>query len=190
MNANQVVFIVLAAIAALGAMGVVFSEKPVRAAMSLVLNFFVLALLYFMLGAQLLGITQIMVYAGAIMVLFLFVIMMLQLQSANKAKEGPRDWKPTVSVLLGGSLGLMVLMAVILPLGASVSEADSPGRGEPVVAAGSALRLPPTAIDPNWGAPEMLGSRLPTMYAWPFLVASVLLTVGIVGSILLAKRRL
>ena len=85
MNSGQIVFLILAFIAVMGALGVVgFGDKPVWSALCLVLNIFVLAFIYFTMGAQFIGITQIMVYAGAIMVLFLFVIMILKLGSREK----------------------------------------------------------------------------------------------------------
>ena len=71
MDAAFAVWLVLAALAVVGAVGVVASKEPVKSALFLVLNFFVLAFFYFNLGAEMLGITQILVYAGAIMVLFL-----------------------------------------------------------------------------------------------------------------------
>jgi NADH-quinone oxidoreductase subunit J len=168
LTVNQAVFLVLALVAALAAVGVVgFGNNPVRAALMLVLNFFVLGLVYFALGAQLLGITQIMVYAGAIMVLFLFVVMMLQLHHQGKVVPGP-DGRAVFAWVLGLALGAMVFASVIVPL---MSVTGSP-------------------IGDGYGAPQSVGRVLFTTYVLPFEVASVLLLIGIVGSILLAKRRL
>ncbi len=167
MSGNQIVFIVLAAIACIGAAGVVvFGDNPVRSALFLVLNFFVLGFLYFTLGAQLLGISQILVYAGAIMVLFLFVIMMLQQQSAF-LRSTESDGRGPIAWLLGATMFMTVGAAVLAPLGGVT--------GSPIL--------------DTFGTPQSIGKVLFTGYAWPFLISSVLLLVGIVGSILLAKRK-
>lgn len=168
MTPGQITFLVLATIAVLGAVGVVaFGNNPVRSALSLVLNFFVLAFIYFTLAAQLLGITQIMVYAGAIMVLFLFVIMILRLQNKDDKLEKP-DPRLPMGILVGGGLAFMVFAQVIAPLQGNAA----------------------TPIDNAYGLPQAIGRELFTTYVWPFEITSVLLLVGIVGSILLAKRRL
>ncbi len=167
LSPNQLVFIMLAGIAMLASVGVVAFNNPVRSALSLVVNFFVLAFIYFTLGAQLLGITQILVYTGAIMVLFLFVIMLLNLGSES-ARERFNDKRPIVALLLGLAAFIMIAVQVLLPL-AKVGAPRS---------------------DAAFGTPQAIGKVLFTNYAYPFEIASVLLLVGIVGSIMLAKRRL
>ena len=167
MTSNQLVFLMLAGLAALAAVGVVAFPSPVRSAISLVINFFILAFVYFTLGAQMLGITQILVYTGAIMVLFLFVIMLLNL-GAPDAKAKVSGWQTAVAVALGFGLFGIVAGQVILPL--------------------SSFTQPRSAID--YGSPQAIGQTLFTGYVWPFEITSVLLLVGIVGSILLAKRRI
>ncbi|MCG9894905.1 MAG: NADH-quinone oxidoreductase subunit J, partial [Fimbriimonadaceae bacterium] len=90
MNPNEITFLILAFLAVVGGLGVVvFGDRPVWSALSLVFNFLILAVIYFTLGAQFLGITQVMVYAGAIMVLILFVIMILRL--AGSDSSGPKQ---------------------------------------------------------------------------------------------------
>ena len=168
MSANQIVFLILAAFALVGAAGVVaFGANAVRSALSLVLNFFVLGFIYFSLGAQLLGISQIMVYAGAIMVLFLFVIMMLQLHQSDKVRK-IKDIKNPLAWLFGVVLFWLVFNSVILPLSMT---GDS-------------------GVTEEYGKPKAVGSVLFSTYSWPFEVTSILLLIGIVGSILLAKRRI
>lgn len=157
----------LAGIAALTAVGVVATKNAVRSALCLVANFFTLALIYFTLNAEVLGITQIVVYMGAIMVLFLFVIMLL----ANSGPEALQE-KPEIKWILGGAFGLamfaVIATQVMLPLAKTTNNLAPDG----------------------WGRPEAVGRVLFTHYAWPFEMASILLLVGIVGSILLAKRRI
>lgn len=166
-TSNQLTFLVLAGIAALMAVGVVVMPNPVRAAVCLVVNFFVLAFIYFTLSAQMLGITQILVYTGAIMVLFLFVIMLLNLGGVQKFKER-FDVKPAIGALFGAALLGIVGSQVLLPF---------------------AQQTMPKA-DPTFGNPQSIGKVLMTSYVWPFEVISILLLVGIVGSIMLAKRRI
>lgn len=159
-------FLILALVLVLAAVGVVAFRSPVRSALSLVAAFFVLAIVYFNLGAQLLGISQIMVYAGAIMVLFLFVIMILRLGSRDRSKE-KTDRRVLVAIPVALAMGALVIVKFILPL------ADSP-----VVKTGD-----------EYGTPQAIGPALFTTYVWPFELASLLLLIGVVGSIMLAKRR-
>ena len=168
MSTNQIVFLVMSALALVGAFGVVlFGANAVRAALFLVLNFFVLGFIYFSLGAQLLGITQIMVYAGAIMVLFLFVIMMLQLHHKDKLNSF-KDAKSPLGWLFGLVLFWFVFQSVVMPLSMTAE----------------------SGVTEDFGKPQAIGSVLFSTYSWPFEVTSILLLIGIVGSILLAKRRI
>lgn len=165
MTAGQVLFLLMALLAVLGAIGVVFLESPVRAAMALVVNFFVLGLMYFSMGAEMLGISQIMVYAGAIMVLFLFVVMMLRNDGkTDKPETGPRFMMAMVGVL--AIVGIL-FTKVVVPW----------------------MDFRPRITEPDFGKPQSIGYSLFTQYVWPFEVISVLLLIGIVGSIMLAKRK-
>jgi NADH-quinone oxidoreductase subunit J len=166
MESGFAVFVVLAVVSLVAAVGVVAFKSPVRSALSLVLAFFTLALLYFNLGAQLLGISQIMVYAGAIMVLFLFVIMMLKLGGHDKAPERT-DRRLYVAVPASIAIAALVLTKFVGPM----------------------LNAPVSVIGDEYGTPQAIGPALFTTYVWPFEVASVLLLVGVVGSIMLAKKR-
>lgn len=167
MDTQLIIFGALAGIAALSAVGVVACKDAVRSALCLVANFFVLAFIYFSLNAELLGISQVIVYAGAIMVLFLFVVMLLSQSGPEALKE-----KPELKWALGGALGLAMFAAIA-----------------------SQVLLPLTKVSNNlspdaWGSPQSVGRVLFTHYVWPFEVASILLLIGVVGSILLAKRRI
>jgi NADH-quinone oxidoreductase subunit J len=168
-SGEQIVFTVLAVLALIGAIGVVkFGDDPVHSVMSLVFNFIILAVIYFTLGAQFLGITQVMVYAGAIMVLFLFVVMILKLSSGDLREEKRRSKK--VPVVVAGFAGLAIFA---------------------VIASQVLMPLHPSAtVSPEFGKPQPIGVVVFTMGAWPLVVASMLLMVGIVGSIMLAKRKL
>lgn len=166
-TSNLILFAILALVAACAALGVVFGKDPVRSALSLVLNFFVLAVFYFTLNAQFLGITQIVVYTGAIMVLFLFVIMLLNLGAVKMLKDR-FDPRAPVAVVLGLALVLLIGSQVLPQLASRTDVGALPG----------------------YGSPQAIGRTLFTDYAIPFEGVSVLLLIGIVGSILLAKRKI
>lgn len=167
MTLNQVAFIVLAVFALLGSIGVVFLKSPVRAALALVANFFTLGLVYFMLGSEMIGISQIMVYAGAIMVLFLFVIMILR--SKNPEEEGTlwRD-RRFIFGLLGTAIVVAFISNFVIAPTKQIYGAD---------------------FDRSYGTPQAIGKVFFTQYVYPFEVISILLLLGVVGSIMLAKRK-
>lgn len=167
-DANLMIFGALAGLAAMTAVGVVAFNNAVRSALCLVLNFFTLAFLYFTLRAELLGITQVIVYTGAIMVLFLFVIMLLNLGSPSNLEERPDLIKKALGFLFGGALFGLIATQVVQPF----------------------MQTRQQFAPENFGAPQAMGRALFTSYVWPFEVASILLLIGIVGSILLAKRRI
>lgn len=163
-------FGIVAALAGISAIGVVAFNNAIRSALCLVVNFFLLAVLYFSLHAEMLGITQIVVYTGAIMVLFLFVVMLLNLGGVKLVTER-NDPKKYLGLLLGLAM-FAVLGAQILPRMWQVPP------------------IPLTSAIAKYGGPEAIGRTLFTEYAYPFEAISILLLIGIVGSILLAKRRL
>jgi NADH-quinone oxidoreductase subunit J len=164
---NQVAFIVLAVIALLGAIGVVFLKSPVRSALSLVINFITLGMVYFMLGNQMLGISQIIVYAGAIMVLFLFVIMILKSQHPEEDTSLWKDRRFAFG-LLGGALTVALIYNFVIQPTQTTYGAN---------------------FDRSYGTPQAIGKAFFTQYVYPFEIISVLLLLGVVGSIMLAKRK-
>lgn len=167
MDSSLLIFGALAGVAAISAVGVLAFGNAVRSALCLVVNFFTLAFLYFTLNAELLGITQVIVYTGAIMVLFLFVIMLLNI-GAPQALSEKRDPRLLAGYVLGAALFAILFTQVILPI-RDVSQPGSPDA---------------------YGSPQAVGRALFTGYVWPLEMVSVLLVIGIVGSILLAKRRI
>lgn len=148
------------------AIGVVALRDSVRSALCLVMAFFILAGLYLTLGFEMIGIIQVVVYTGAIMVLFLFVVMLLNLDASRLTRE-EFDWRKPVGIGLG----------VVFAAAAAALVLPSLGTRAPAPVAG-------------FGAPPALGRTLFTEYVFPFEAISILLLVGVVGSILLAKRRL
>ncbi|MCW5934541.1 MAG: NADH-quinone oxidoreductase subunit J [Fimbriimonadia bacterium] len=162
---ERIFFFLLAAIIIMASITVVASKNPVRSALALVVNFFALAMLYITLHAHFLGAVQIIVYAGAIMVLFLFVIMLLNLGSPDAMQETTEIKRPIAWVIGLSILGLMMTQVFMV---ASVVPTEAP----------------------EWiGTTENVGNALFSKWAFPFEITSILLLVAVIGSILLAKRR-
>ncbi len=161
----MVIFIILAAVAVLAAVGVVAQRSAVRSALFLLLHFVCLAGLYLLLNAQFVAMVQIIVYAGAIVVLFLFVVMLLGVERAAE----PPDLRPYYG-LAGALLGVLLLAGVAWAL-LSVG-----GGPVPAEAAGGSVRE--------------IGTALLTEFAVPFELVSVALLAALVGAIALARRRL
>ena len=170
---NMVIIGMLGFIAVVTAIGVVAFNNPIRSMLSLVANFFTLAFIYFSMGADMMGITQIVVYTGAIMVLFLFVIMLLNLSTESLVATKKFDVKPFLAVPVGLGVFALVLSQILMPF-KDVVQTSAPDA---------------TATAVGWGSPQAIGRTLFTGYVWPFEVISLLLMVGIVGAILLARRR-
>ncbi len=164
--AERLLFFLLALISVSTAVGVVVNRNPVRSALLLVANFFSLALLYFLLSAQFLGVLQIIVYAGAIMVLFLFVIMLLNLGSPESATIPEQSFRRPLAWLI--ALGIFALLV-----------------SQVLIVAGSA----PAQAPPEVGTARTIGYALFTDWSFGVIVVGILLTVGVIGSILLARRR-
>jgi NADH-quinone oxidoreductase subunit J len=158
-------------IAILSALAMIFHRNPVYSALFLVATFFSLAGIYAMLGAQFLSIIQVMVYAGAIMVLFLFVIMLLNLRNEIRLPIG-RPFQVIFGVLFG--IFLFIEGYLVLKAG-SIS--------------GTMGAFPQSRVD-QIGSVEALGTLLFTKYLLPFELASVLLLVGMVGAIILGRKKM
>ena len=147
------------------ALMVVISKHPVRSVLYLVLTFFLISSNYILMNAQFIAIVNIIVYAGAIMVLFLFVLMLLNLSKENEPKSAL--FVKVAAVIAGGVLFTVIIAAL----------------REGVVMA------QPGIVDPNdQGLVQNLGQLLFTKYVLPFEISSVLFIASMVGAILLAKR--
>jgi NADH-quinone oxidoreductase subunit J len=165
---QQVIFYVFAAILLLAATMVITVKNPVHAAMALVLTFFNSAVIWVLAGAEFLGIALILVYVGAVMVLFLFVVMMLDINTAP-LREGFIRYLP-----IGAAVALVMIVELVLVVGAQQVEPVVP----PAVAVGAEV--------PNTQA---LGAVLYTVYVYPFELAALVLLVAIIAAILLTHRR-
>ena len=165
---QQVLFYIFAAVLVFAALMVITQRNPVHAALFLVLAFFNSAILWVMAEAEFLGIALVLVYVGAVMVLFLFVVMMLDV-NITPLREGFARYLP-----LGVAVGLVMLLEMVLVVGAvSIDTA-------PTGAAATSLG------DQNT---RLIGSVLYTVYVYPFEIAAVVLLVAIVAAIMLTLRR-
>ena len=156
----------LGALAVASAMMVVLSKHPVRSVLYLVVTFFFISGLYIMMNAQFLAIVNIIVYAGAIMVLFLFVLMLLNLNKDAEPKTPTIIW--IISTVAGGIL-FLVIIAALKDIVLVSSKGDM-------------------AELSNIGLVENLGITLFTKFVVPFEISSILFISAMVGAILLAKR--
>ncbi|MBI5088825.1 MAG: NADH-quinone oxidoreductase subunit J [Actinobacteria bacterium] len=158
-----------------GAIGVIVSKHPVHAALSLVLTLFGVAVLFVAQDAHFLAAVQVIVYAGAIVVLFLFVIMLLGVDRAENLQVEPIPVQRPLAVIVGGGL-LGILVTAI------VQARDSVRSG-----AGTGLDIPTTSGDPD-GNVRQIARSLFSDYVFAFELVSVLLVVAVVGTVLLARR--
>ena len=152
---------------------VISTRDTVHSVLFLVLDFLFVAALYVLLGAQFLAAIQILVYAGGIVVLYLFVVMLVNLKRPPEAHADPHrktNW------------GFALSIAVLVELGGVA--AYSYARPAPALAAAAAQTAPVT------GNTEQVGWLLYTSYLIPFEIASMLLLVAMIGAIVLAKREL
>jgi len=164
MSANLILFIILAGVAIGSALAMLFSRNAIYAALFLILNFVAVAMFYVMLDAPFIAISQVTVYAGAIMVLFLFVIMLLGAEQTGRTPS--RWWYQPVALFLG--VVLLIETAIII-----FSQTG---------------KLPaPVDVPATFGTPLAIGQELFTNYLLPFEATSILLLTALVGAIVLTR---
>jgi NADH-quinone oxidoreductase subunit J len=161
---TQWLFGILSFLAIMFGLMVVFSRNPVNSVLYLVLTFFSIAGHYLLLNAQFLAIVHIVVYAGAIMVLFLFVIMLMNL---NEDTEPQKTWLSKIIAAISGGLLLFVMVGSLK--GAGELQLQSYGSSQ-------------------IGLVKNLGKVLFTEFLFPFEIASILLLSAMVGAIMIGKR--
>ncbi len=169
MTFETIVFSILAATSVASALMVVTRRSPVMSVLFLILNFFSLAGLYLTLHAQFIAVIQIIVYAGAIMVLFLFVIMLLNLGDEQKLAERI-SYKKMIAI----GLSFAVLMELLYVVAYS-------GAGYPAKNLERAVEI---------GTVEYIGRELFTTFLFPFEITSILLLTAIIGAVIMAKKKL
>jgi len=165
-------FIIFAATAIVAALGVVFSRRPIYSALFLLVNFGTLAALYIMLRAQFLAMVQVITYAGAIVVLFLFVTMLIG--GGELGDIRPRGSSLAARLTWPRIAALALALLLLAGLGYGII------TGQLSTAQGSA-----TAFEN--GSVQAIGQALYTEYLVPFELTSVLLLIGMIGAIVLAR---
>jgi NADH-quinone oxidoreductase subunit J len=169
--AQAIAFYTLAAFILGFAVLVVTTKDTVHSVLFLVLDFLFVAALYVLLNAPFLAVIQVLVYAGGIVVLYLFVVMLVNLKRPPEAHQDPHR---------RSKLGLALAAAVLVELGVIVASGYARAAGPTV----------PAAAVPVTGNTEQVGWLLYTSYLIPFEIASMLLLVAMIGAIVLAKREL
>ena len=164
-----VIFFVFAAVLVCAALGVILARNPVHSALLLVLCFFNSAVIWLLLDAEFLGIVLVLVYVGAVMVLFLFVVMMLDV-NIEVFHKGLANYWPVAVAVAGFVAFAMVNVFVVKHLG------------------GLSLKVAP-ALPAGYSNTRTLGTALFTRYAYPAQVAAAILLVASVAAIVLTLRR-
>ena len=171
MRVEVFTFLVAGAICIAGALGVVLFRNPVHNALSLVATLFGVAVLFIAQEAYFLAAIQVIVYAGAIVILFLFVIMLLGVDRTEAIERDPFRLRRTITIL-GGAVLLAGTVAILLAAGQRAT-----GR--------EALTAP---LDPSVTDVERLGRAIFTDYVFAFEITALLLTVAVVGAVVLTRR--
>ena len=175
MTGVQISFFVLAVAAVASALGVIIFKNAVHCALSLILTLLFLALFYLQLGAMFIAIVQVLIYAGAIMVLFLFVVTMLASEAADTELPDRIPWQRWVAGILG--LTLAGTLSYLLFTGTAI---DS---GPKATAANSLSHVVNTQ-----GNTEAFGQALFHGFVFPFEVTSLLIIVAVLGAMVLGRK--
>jgi NADH-quinone oxidoreductase subunit J len=166
---TDIIFIVCAALALIGAFGVVLARNPVHNALFLLMTLVTMSVFFLLQHAQLVAIIQIVVYASAIVVLFIFVITLLGVDE-HESLEDPRPYQRPAAIVLG-----VVLLVQIVVLAGRQWVTGAPSSRGPLDA-------------PRTGNVEALAHSLFTQFLWPFELTAVLLVIAVVGGVVLARR--
>ena len=162
-------FAIVSLVAIVSAILVVTCKNPINSALALIMTFFCLATYYVMLDAPFMAAVQVMVYAGAIMVLMVFTIMLLNIRVDATKKQSH-------TVILGSIIGLFTLLnTVIMLVKSRVAAPTGPYSGEMIR---------------NLGHTELIGREMFTNFLLPFEITSILLLVALVGAVILAKKKI
>ena len=167
MNAEQILFILFGAVSLIGAIAVISFRHPIYSALSLIVTFFAQAGLFVLLGAHFVAAVQVIVYAGAIMVLFLFVIMLLNL--------GTLSVKGAIGTKLKGFAIILGILFAAEGIYIAVNALN-----DTAVASAAPAAIPTTTYD--------IGNLLFSEYLLPFEVTSLILLAALIGVIVLVKR--
>jgi NADH-quinone oxidoreductase subunit J len=167
---EQIVFYIFAGMLVFSAAMVVVVRNPIHAALFLILSFFATSAIWLLLQAEFLAITLVLVYVGAVMVLFLFVVMMLDINKAT-VKEGFARYLPA-----GIVAALLMVVAIGLVVGSDYFLSET--------------YMAKPQVDPNYSNVKELGSTIYTQYLFQFELAGIILLVAIVAAITLSMSKL
>jgi NADH-quinone oxidoreductase subunit J len=168
MNTELLLFLTLALVAIASALAMLASSNAIYSALFLIVNFGTIAVFYLLLGAPFLAMAQVTVYAGAIMVLFLFVIMLLGAEQLRQRQS--LNWQQPLAI----GLGTILLVETVF-----------------IFLTRSQVQLLPSLeqILPDFGSPAAIGDLLFNQYLLPFEITSVLLLVAMIGAIVLSQHK-
>ena len=162
-------FLIISFVAIVSAILVISCRNPINSALSLIMTFFCLATYYVMLDAPFMAAVQVMVYAGAIMVLIVFTIMLLNIRVDASVKQSHK-------VLFGTVIGFFTLLnSVFVLIKSHAAQPTGPYSGEMIRKVGHT---------------ELIGKEMFTSFLLPFEITSILLLVAIVGAVILAKKKI
>jgi NADH-quinone oxidoreductase subunit J len=165
MTPELISFIFLSVIAIAAGLGMLFSRNAVYAALYLIVNFVCVAIFFLLLGGAFIAVSQVAVYAGAIMVLFLFVIMLLGAEKLGESES--LAWQRPLAIILGLALIVETLYVLLFQANQIVAVQDLPE---------------------GFGSPASIGTMLYQEYLLPFEVTSILLLVAMIGAIILTRK--
>jgi len=163
---NELIFVYFAAVILLSAILMITRRNPIHSVMFMLLLFFHIAGVFVLLNAEFLAAVQLIVYAGAILILYLFVVMLLNVDRESSAARANRYWRWMVG------FGIVICTEIVLLISRGTFSAD---MGQTMQLAGSGVKE--------------LGGLLYRNYLVPFEAASIILLVGLVGAVMLAKKR-
>jgi NADH-quinone oxidoreductase subunit J len=169
---HLILFFIFAAVCVGGAINLLVQRHPINSALSLIVVMASLALLYLLLGAEFVAAVQVIVYAGAVMVLFVFVIMLLNAGEEERIPHGSR-----VAIMLGVP-GLIVGLGMVAAVVGRMAGISRFGIGGPQVMEGTEA----------FGAPQPVAHLLFKDFLLPFEVTSILILIAIMGAVVLARR--
>lgn len=192
-NIPFLVFFLVGTVAVASSILVVAMRNPVHSALFLLVSFLSVAILFFLVGAEFVGAVQILVYAGGIMVLFLFVVMLVNVRRMEDEPMLSRTWKGA----LGVGLAIFVVFASVVRTGEYATPVDAPenfGRKTVRISRRGTNEAGQTVIrrytEQRSTNTETVGMALYSEYVVPFEIASLFLLVAMIGAIIIGKREL
>ncbi|MDI6623672.1 MAG: NADH-quinone oxidoreductase subunit J [Brevundimonas sp.] len=165
-----IAFYLLAAVAVVGGLMVVTAKNPVHSVLWLILTFFSSAGLFVLLGAEFLAMLLVVVYVGAVAVLFLFVVMMLDVDFV-RLREGYARYLPLAAIVAGVLLAEMIMISLVVVQGGAAADA-----------------VGPVVATPDMTNAEAIGRVLYTDYVYIFQAAGIVLLIAMIGAIVLTLR--